>query len=80
MELAYALKYDFSFSNNEFEYEALLAGLHMAFAMNIEQLIIRGDSQVVYGHVTRSFETKEDNMKEHSLWKMHWLHNSTNMV
>lgn len=52
MEFAYALKYDFSFSNKESEYEAFLVNLRMALAMNIDQLIICGDSQVVYSQVT----------------------------
>lgn len=43
--------------------EARLAGLRMAATMNIEQIIIRGDSKIVIGHVTRSFEAKEENIK-----------------
>lgn len=37
----------------------------MALALNVEQLIIRGDSKVVLDHVTGSFKAKEDNMKNY---------------
>lgn len=37
----------------------------MALAMNVEQLIIRGDSKVVFGHVSGSFEAKEPHIKRH---------------
>lgn len=47
IEFSYALIYTFSISNNEYEYEVLLARLRMTTAMNIEQLIIRGDSKIV---------------------------------
>lgn len=66
LEFAYALKYTFSVSNNEYEYEVLLARLWMAAAMNIGQLIIREDSKIVFGQVTGSFEAQEENMKQYS--------------
>lgn len=66
MEFSYALKYTFSVSNNESEYEALLARLQMDAAMNIEQFIIQDGSKIVFVHVTRSFEAKEENMKGYS--------------
>lgn len=66
-EQAYALKYQFTDRNNESKYEALIEELRMALALNVEQLIIYGDSKVLFGHVTRPFEPKEDNMKKHSI-------------
>lgn len=65
-EFAYALKYIFHASNNKLEYEVLLVGLQMALAMNVDQLIIHGDSQIVHRHITDMFETKEENMKKYS--------------
>lgn len=38
----------------------------MALALNVEKLIIRGDSKIVFGHVTGYFKAKEDNMKRYS--------------
>lgn len=66
IEFVYALKYYFPINNSESEYEALLSGLRMALAMNMDQLTTHGDSQIVYGHVTRTFEVREDNMKKYS--------------
>lgn len=66
-EFVYALKYAFPISNNESEKELLIEGLQIVLAMNIEQLIIRGESNVVFGHVMGSFETKEDTMKKYSI-------------
>ncbi|KAI5663128.1 hypothetical protein M9H77_22451 [Catharanthus roseus] len=63
VEFAYVLKYEFPVSNNESEYEELLAGFGMTLARNIEQLIIQRDSKVVFRQVTSSFEAKEENMK-----------------
>lgn len=65
-EFVYALKYNFHESNNEPEYEALYAGLGMALAINVDQLIIHGDSQIVHVHVTGMFAAKEANMRKYS--------------
>lgn len=43
-EFMNTIKYIFHASNNESEYETLLAGLQMALTMNLDQLIIHGDS------------------------------------
>lgn len=45
----YAVKLDFRTTNNEVEYEAVLAGLSIARAMGVSNLEIRSDSQVVVG-------------------------------
>ena len=42
-----AIRFDFTASNNEAEYEALLAGLRLARDMNIKVLHIYSDSQLV---------------------------------
>lgn len=65
VEFAYALKYDFHVCNNESEYESLLVGLRMALAMKMDQLIVHGDSQIAYRHITGMFEAKKDNMKKY---------------
>lgn len=47
VELTYALRFDFTATNNETEYEALIAGLELARKMKVEQLQVYSDSQVV---------------------------------
>ena len=39
-----AIQLGFSASNNESEYEAILAGIELAAAISIDKLIIRSDS------------------------------------
>jgi hypothetical protein len=51
---SYAIKLDFSCTNNIVEYESLLLGLHKINAMRIRRVILKTDSQVISGHVDKS--------------------------
>ena len=51
-----AIQLGFSASNNESEYEAILAGLELAVALSANRLLIRSDSQLVVGQVNEEFE------------------------
>ena len=44
-----AIRLGFSTSNNESEYEAILAGIEFPTAISVDSLIIRSDSQLVVG-------------------------------
>ena len=44
-----AIRLDFPVSNNETEYEAILAGIDLAQSVSSEKLLIRSDSQLVLG-------------------------------
>ncbi|XP_034202236.1 uncharacterized protein LOC117617090 [Prunus dulcis] len=57
-----ALRFDFRTSNNEAEYEALLAGLRLAKSMNAKQVRIHSDSQLVVNQVTADFAAKDASM------------------
>jgi ribonuclease HI len=61
-EILVAIKLDFPTTNNEAEYEAILAGLGIAKELGAKSLDIRNDSQVVVGHVDGTFEAKGENM------------------
>jgi hypothetical protein len=50
----YAVKLDFSCTNNIAEYEALLLGLRKLKAMGIRRAVLKIDSQVISGHVDKS--------------------------
>jgi len=52
----YAIKLDFVTTNNEAEYEAVLARLSIARQMGPSNVEIRNDSQVVVGHIQGQFE------------------------
>ena len=46
-----AIWLDFPASNNESEYEAIVAGVDLANFVSLERLIIHNDSQLVVGQV-----------------------------
>ena len=52
-----AIQIDFLESNNETEYEAILAGVDLAKFVSLEKLIIHNDSQLVVGQVNGEDET-----------------------
>ncbi|XP_071700134.1 uncharacterized protein [Rutidosis leptorrhynchoides] len=56
-EFTYALRFEFSTTNNEAEYEALLARLRIAKEMKIEHLQAFVDSQLVANQVIESFRS-----------------------
>ncbi|XP_071714724.1 uncharacterized protein [Rutidosis leptorrhynchoides] len=58
-EFTYALRFEFSTTNNEAEYEALLAGLRIAKEMKIEYLQAFVDSQLVANQVLGIFEARQ---------------------
>jgi ribonuclease HI len=45
--LKYAIQIEFAATNNIAEYEGLVTGLRLAKELGIQQLLIRGDSQLV---------------------------------
>ena len=44
IDIEYALRFGFRASNNEAEYEAVIAGLNLAYSMEIDQLEVCSDS------------------------------------
>ncbi|XP_071718982.1 uncharacterized protein [Rutidosis leptorrhynchoides] len=64
-EHTYVLRFNFDVTNNEAEYEALLAGLNMAHKMNILQLRAYVDSQLVANQSNGSFEARELSMQKY---------------
>ncbi|GJS04239.1 reverse transcriptase domain-containing protein [Tanacetum coccineum] len=62
-EYTYALRFEFETTNNEAEYEALLAGLRIAKEMEIRELIIFVDSQLVANLVKGLFEATQPTIK-----------------
>uniref|UniRef100_A0A2N9GDQ3 Uncharacterized protein n=1 Tax=Fagus sylvatica TaxID=28930 RepID=A0A2N9GDQ3_FAGSY len=51
-------------TNNEAEYEALLAGLKMAKILGATELNVLSDSQLVIGQVNEDYEAKEGRMQQ----------------
>ena len=65
IELTYALRLNFPSTNNEAEYEALLAGLRMAREMKVEKLEVRIDSLLVVNQMKGEYEAKGKKMKKY---------------
>ena len=57
-----AIRLDFPASNNETEYEAIIAGIDLALLVSSEKLLIRNDSQMVVGQVNREYEMRDQRM------------------
>ncbi|KAI5335174.1 hypothetical protein L3X38_025307 [Prunus dulcis] len=62
LKIEYALRFAFRTSNNEAEYEALLAGLRLAKSMNAKQIRIHSDSQLIMNQVMADFAAKDASM------------------
>ena len=62
-ELSSFLRLEFRTTNNEAEYEAVIAGLRMALELGAKFVKIRSDSQVIVGHIRGKFEAKGERMK-----------------
>ncbi|KAM1561450.1 hypothetical protein ACFX1Z_004574 [Malus domestica] len=60
--MEYALRFKFKASNNEAEYEALLAGLRLAKHLGVKRIDIFNDSQLVVNQVTNNFDTKDSSI------------------
>ena len=58
-----SLRLDFSATNNEAEYEALLDGMAMVQRMGGNSIKLYLDSRLVIGQVRGEFETKDERMQ-----------------
>ncbi|KAK1567163.1 hypothetical protein Q3G72_008809 [Acer saccharum] len=57
-----AMRFDFKATNNQAEYEALLAGLRVCIALRADELEIYSDSQVVVNQVLDEYQAREEHM------------------
>ena len=58
IDIEYALEFGFQASNNEAEYEAVIAGLNLAHSMKVDQLEVRSDSRLVVNQIEDTYEAK----------------------
>ncbi|XP_022007353.1 uncharacterized protein LOC110906547 [Helianthus annuus] len=65
IKLMYAMRFDFECSNNEAEYEALLAGLRMAQSMGATRVDAYVDSLLVNNQVNETYEAKDETMAKY---------------
>nr|GEW99770.1 reverse transcriptase domain-containing protein [Tanacetum cinerariifolium] len=62
VEFTYALRFQFTASNNEAEYEALVAGLRIAARIGVKNVQVNVDSKLVANQVLGTYVAKEENM------------------
>ncbi|KAH9783400.1 Integrase catalytic domain-containing protein [Citrus sinensis] len=63
-EISYAVRLEFKTTNNQAEYEALIAGL-MAQAVRTNKVKIQTNSQLVADHISEKFLPKDDKMEQY---------------
>ncbi|GJU96073.1 reverse transcriptase domain-containing protein [Tanacetum coccineum] len=64
-EITYALRFKFPESNNEAEYEALIAGLELAVKIEVRHLQVFSDSLLVTNHMKGTYEARDESMKQY---------------
>jgi ribonuclease HI len=64
-ELNDSLRLKFRTTNNEAEYEAVIAGLRLAFELRVKSVEVWSDSQVIVGHIQGEFEATGERMKKY---------------
>ncbi|XP_059436564.1 uncharacterized protein LOC132169561 [Corylus avellana] len=69
-ELCSSLRLEFKTTNNEAEYEAVLAGLGLAREMGAEFVELRSDLQVIVGHIQGEFEARGECIQEILYYKI----------
>ena len=62
IDIEYALRFGFRTSNNEAEYEAVIAGLNLAHSLEVDQLEVYSDSQLVVKQIEDKYEAKSGRM------------------
>ncbi|MBK5591084.1 ribonuclease HI family protein, partial [Salmonella enterica subsp. enterica serovar Typhi] len=61
----YALRFCFTATNNEAEYEAMIAGLELARKLGVQNLKICSDSQLVVKQILGEYKAKDRQMEEY---------------
>ena len=64
-EIECIVRLDFPMTNNEAEYEALLAGLDLAKAAGATSMMVYYNSQVITSQVNGDYEYKGERMKKY---------------
>ena len=62
IDIEYALRFGFRTSNNEAEYEAVVAGLNLAHSLEVDRLEVYSDSQLVVRQIEDTYEAKSGRM------------------
>ena len=61
-----AVRLGFSATNNESEYEAMIAGLELSLAIGADNLSVQSHSKLVVGQVNAEFESRDPRMEKYA--------------
>ncbi|XP_027158648.1 uncharacterized protein LOC113760293 [Coffea eugenioides] len=67
---SYALKFAFAASNNEAEYEAVIADLQLARKIGTAHILVYSDSQLVVCQIVGEYEAREENRRADALSRL----------
>ena len=62
IDIGYAFRFGFQASNNEVEYEAVIAGLNLSHSLEVDQLEVYSDSQLVVRQIEDTYKAKSGRM------------------
>jgi len=65
IKLRYAARLEFQCTNNNVEYEAIILALSKLCALLARRAIIKIDSQVISGHIKKSFKAREPELQKY---------------
>ncbi|GAA0141181.1 hypothetical protein LIER_02385 [Lithospermum erythrorhizon] len=68
VHIPYLLKLEFKATNNDTEYEALIAGLRPALSMAAKKVVVQSDSQVMVNQVNDECATIAENLVKYRDW------------
>ncbi|RDX81360.1 Retrovirus-related Pol polyprotein from transposon 17.6, partial [Mucuna pruriens] len=63
--IEHSLHFDFKASNNQVEYEALLAGMKLALEIKAKKLTVKSDSKLVTGQVNGEYQAKDPKLAKY---------------
>ena len=62
IKCSHCFRFEFRATNNEIEYEALLTVMKVSEELEVDFLLVRSDSQLVFNQVAGMYQAKGDNM------------------
>ncbi|XP_057442199.1 uncharacterized protein LOC130733921 [Lotus japonicus] len=65
MVIEQSLKFEFRASNNQAEYESLIAGLRLVVELGVQKLFIKGDSQLVVKQVNGEYQVNDPQLSKY---------------
>lgn len=64
-DIQYTLWFEFSSTNNETEYKALIFSLTIAKELEVQHLKVHSNSQLLMSHILNEYEAQEESMKQY---------------